>query len=93
MNPFPNDAIELDYDALTQDLGLVAANQPSLAVPNGNFYSCSIEITPVRGLVGLLKAHWYHPNPGYKVPLQISLVSLFLGFIGMTLGLISILMA
>jgi len=53
------------------------------------FYLCSATIRSANWFEKLL-GHWEHPNPMYRVPLQISLVSLGCGLIGMILGFVSL---
>lgn len=92
LDPFPADAIELDYDT-SVELG-VHSNEPvnPQDPPEEQFYTCDLKIKPVAGLK-VIRAHWNHPDPAYSVPLQISIVlgslSVLLGIIGVILGVLS----
>lgn len=84
--PFPEDAIELDYDtAVELEVPRMAPVNPQ-GRPEEQFYPCDLKIRPVRGLE-IIKAHWSHPNPAYRIPLQISIISIILGGLGLLLGL------
>lgn len=80
---FLQDAAELDYETSV-----------SLGIPKGTanhlgFYPCSLEIRPATRWE-IIKAHWNHPDHSYRFPLQISLVSFFLGVVGLFLGILSL---
>jgi hypothetical protein len=93
ISPFPEDAIELDYDTSVElgihDTGAVASEEHS----EEKFYTCDLKVHSVRGLKKI-RAHWNHPDPAYRVPLQISIVlgslSVILGIIGVILGVMSV---
>lgn len=94
LTPFPEDAIELDYDT-SVELGVHTSDPVNPHSPPGEqFYSCNLMIRRVRGLKKI-RAHWNHPDPAYRVPLQISIVlgslSVLLGMIGVILGVMSVL--
>lgn len=80
---FPADAIEIDY-----------GTSMSLGIPKGaanvlGFYPCSLTVRPATRWE-ILRAHWNHPDHGYRFPLQISLIGLFLGIVGLVLGVLSL---
>lgn len=94
LDPFPVDAVELDYDT-SVDLGVHSTKTVNPQdPPEEQFYSCDLKIKPVRGLK-VIRAHWNHPDPAYRVPLQISIVlgslSVLLGIIGVVLGVLGVL--
>jgi hypothetical protein len=83
MAGFPADAIEIDYET-----------SMSLGIPRGTanplgFYPCALSIRPATRWE-IVRAHWNHPDHGYRFPLQISLVGLFLGVVGLVLGVLSL---
>ena len=72
-----NDAIIL-MDAITRhDLGVHAGD------------SYEVVLRPVKWW-GYLRWAWGAADPAYRVPAQISLISLILGFIGLLLGLLGL---
>ncbi len=79
---FTMKAIEIDYDSYLE-LGKSAKFQPKCE--NG-FYPCALNVQKVRFFERFL-AHWKHPNPGYRVPMQLGIIGLLLGFIGFILGI------
>jgi hypothetical protein len=81
---FPQDAIEFDYET-GMALGITKAKQNA-----AGFYPCALEVRPASRLE-ILAAHWNHPDHAYRFPLQLSLVSFFLGIVGLILGLLSFL--
>jgi len=80
---FSNNAIECDYET-SMSLGI----SKGTADPQG-FFPCTLQIRPATRLE-ILKAHWSHPDHGYRFPLQLSLVSFFLGVVGLVLGILSL---
>jgi hypothetical protein len=82
---FTAKSIELDYDSCLE-LNSIAGILPR---DENGFYPCSMKIEKAP-FIGKLIAHWKHPNPGYRVPLQISMVSFILGFMGFLIGLMSL---
>lgn len=80
---FPAEAIEIDYET-SISLGI-----PRGAPNTSGFYPCSLSIRAATGWEKL-KAHWDHPDPAYRFPLQISMISFFLGVVGLVLGVLSI---
>lgn len=93
LTPFPEDAIELDYDtSIELEMHQTKPVNPK-DPPEEQFYSCDLKIRPVRRLE-IIKAHWSHPNPAYRVPLQISItlgsLSVLLGLIGAIFGIVSL---
>ncbi len=83
IKPFPTKAIEFDYDTWKE---LQLDKSPQLE--NG-FYPCSLTIARCSRWE-IIKAHWHHPEHAYRLPIQLSLVSLMLGTLGLLLGLISL---
>lgn len=81
--PHPDTAIELDYDT-SVDLEI----PQSYKEPNG-FYACALTLRPASR-IEMVRAHWSHPDPAYRVPMQISLVGFFLGVVGLVLGVLSL---
>lgn len=80
---FPADALEFDYETS------LALGIPQGAANEHGFYPCSLSIRQATHWE-ILIAHWKHPDPAYRFPLQISLVSLLLGIIGFVLGMVSL---
>lgn len=94
LTPFPEDAIELDYDTSVElEMHQTAPVNPQ-DPPEEQFYSCELNIRPV-GRLEVIKAHWLHPNPAYRIPLQISIVlgglSVLLGITGVIFGILGLL--
>ena len=94
ITPFPEDAIELDYDTSAElEMHKSEPVNPE-DPPEEQFFYCDLNIRPV-GKLEVIKAHWLHPNPAYRIPLQISLllggVSVLLGITGMIIGLLGLL--
>ncbi len=90
---FSRDSLELDYDTCMElNISSAAPLQGGL-VGQPPFYPCQLEVCWASRLE-IIKAHWYHPNPSYRVPLQISLtlglLSVALGVLGVVLGLLSL---
>jgi hypothetical protein len=81
---FPHDAIEFDYET-NKALGITKAKQNAVG-----FYPCALQVRPASRLE-ILAAHWNHPDHAYRFPLQLSLVSFFLGIVGLILGVLSFL--
>ena len=78
----PVGALEFDYETS------IALGVPK-GVPNPQgFYPCALSVRRAT-YFEILLAHWQHPDPAYRFPLQISLISLFLGVIGLCLGIVS----
>lgn len=75
-NGFTTKSAELDYDSRLEPNSI--SGKPA---DEHGFYQCSLKIEKAP-FEGKLIAHWKHPNPGYRVPLQISMISLLLGVIG-----------
>lgn len=91
---FPKDGIELDYDTSVV-LGIKGAGTPSMKMDDqASFYPCRLTIRRATKWE-IIKAHWSHPDPAYRVPLQISIllggISVGLGMLGAVLGVISLL--
>ena len=80
---FPNDGIEFDYET-SMSLGI-----PKGTANSQGFFPCSLQIRPATRFE-ILKAHWNHPDHGYRFPLQLSFVSFFLGVVGLFLGILSL---
>lgn len=80
---FTKDAIELDYDSM-RDLGCLSKNHDE----NG-FYPCNLEAKKI-GFIGQFMAHWNHPSDPHRIPIRISIVSLFLGVVSLLLALIAL---
>ena len=77
------DSIELDYDSRLE-LGIES--------PRGEdgFHPCSVVISPAS-FFGKIMAHWQNPNIEYRVSYRLAILSVVLGFVGLILGVISIL--
>lgn len=86
---FSQDAIEMDYQTSKNHLG-ISTKKTTTEADQKEFYPCNLEITPADSVKDLFLAHWMHPDPGYRFPVRISIVSLFLGITGLFLGLISL---
>jgi hypothetical protein len=80
---FPVDAIEFDYET-SKALGITKGKPNALG-----FYPCELQVRPATRLE-ILAAHWNHPDHAYRFPLQLSLVSFFLGVVGLILGALSL---
>ncbi|ATA56311.1 hypothetical protein D3C87_1529600 [compost metagenome] len=80
---FPEDGIEIDYETR------LALQIPKSSINMQGFHGCAMEIRRATALE-VLRAHWDHPDPAYRIPLQISLVSFVLGVIGLGLGVLSL---
>jgi len=80
---FTMESIEIDYDSCVELDALSNAEKDE----NG-FYPCLFKIERAE-LFGKFIAHWKHPNPAYRVPMQLGIVSFSLGCIGFALGLMS----
>jgi hypothetical protein len=61
--------------------------QSDLDVQPGD--SCEVEFRPT-GLMGYLRWGWRAIDPSYRVPFQISMVSFFLGLVGLLLGILGV---
>lgn len=83
--PFPTDAMELDYETGIS-LGIPPAPRQKSAE---GFYPCNLMLRRATRWE-ILRAHWGHPDPAYRFPLQISLVSFFLGVVALVLGALSL---
>ena len=82
-NPgLPKDGIELDYDSRTE-LGVSGR-------PDGDgFYSCQVTISPATPFESFL-GHWQNPRVEYQFAFRLAVLSVGLGFIGLMLGLVSL---
>lgn len=78
---FIKSSIEIDYDSCVE-LSCISADYKD----ENNFYACSIKIEKA-GFLGKFIAHWKHPNPAYRIPMQVSLLSFSLGIAGLILGI------
>lgn len=84
---FPKEAIELDQNTALGELEI----KPSCKDENG-FYKCNLSIkqaTPWQRLIALGS----HPDPAYRYPMQIALISLFVGILGFISGVASLLVS
>jgi hypothetical protein len=79
---FTMESVELDYDSCLE-LECISNSEKD----ETNFYPCSLTIQKAP-FFGKLIAHWKHPNPGYRVPMQLSMVSFSLGLIGVLISII-----
>ncbi len=80
---FTHKSMEIDYDSCVE-LGAVSPQQEK---DENNFYPCSLSLERAS-LTGKMFAHWHHPNPAYRAPMQLSIVSFFLGVVGLFLGIL-----
>ncbi len=80
MKGFNSCAIELDYDSLLE-LEIVSSNN---SPDEDGFYPCNIVITKANK-IDIFKAYWNHPEHGYRISLRISIISLFLGLVGIVI--------
>ncbi|MCK4742890.1 MAG: hypothetical protein KAT25_03645 [Sulfuriflexus sp.] len=74
-------SIELDYDSCVE-LEVIGNAQKD----ENDFYSCSLTLEK-SNFMGKFSAHWKHPNPAYRVPMQLSIIGFTLGIIGLALGI------
>jgi len=79
---FTTKSIEIDYDS---HLELGQSSDFQSKCENG-FYPCALKIQKA-GCFGKVLAHWKHPDPGYRVPMQLGILGFLLGFIGLVLGI------
>jgi hypothetical protein len=68
-------------------ISLDSPTRIDLGVDAGKVYE--IELRPV-GWFGYCRWAWNADDPAYRLPSQISLISLFLGVVGLILGLVSL---
>lgn len=78
----PKEGIELDYEG---NLALAIKG----AKDAQGFIPCKLVVRQASWHERLI-AHWSHPDPAYRFPIQLSLVSFSLGLIGLALGIISL---
>ncbi len=81
---FTQKAMEIDYDSL---LELEGGSVPSSDADENHFRLCKYSIRKASFFETLI-AHWNHPNTGYRVPMQLSIVGFTLGVIGLVLGIL-----
>lgn len=73
---FSKNSIELDYDSLLE----LNATTSNGEVDEDGFYPCDLTISSTNKLE-FIKAYWNHPDHGYRISLQISMISMFLGIV------------
>jgi len=78
---FIKKSIEIDYDSCVE-LDCVS----STVKDENSFYSCDLKIEKAN-FFGQFIAHWKHPNPAYRVPMQVSILSFCFGIAGLFLGI------
>ncbi len=80
--------IELDYDG-SVDIGINGTpkinRENGLEDPSG-FRECDLKLTRI-GFFRKIIAHWMHPDPAYRAPMQLAIV---LGGIGILIGILSL---
>ena len=74
---------EFDYEALL-DLGIKGGKK------DGYYSACDLHIEKTRWLRELFMAHWCHPHTNHRAPMQIALIGLALGVIGVIFGVVSL---
>lgn len=80
---FYEDNIETDYDSrLELDIDRTKTDDHGWFLTSLTISRCT--------LLDTFLAHWTHPELGYRFPIQLSLVSLGLGLVGLLLGLMSL---
>lgn len=87
------DAIEIDYDAVLElkleNAGLAADS--GQAMGDQTFRDCHLKAKTI-GWCKKVFAHWRHPDPAFRVPLQVAislgLISLAISIISLSLGAI-----
>ncbi len=77
-------SMEIDYDSICELDCISSKSKDELG-----FYLNDLHIEKAN-ILGIIKAHWNHPNQAYKIPIQISLVSLALGISSVLISLLSI---
>jgi hypothetical protein len=80
---FAIDGVEFDYETF---LDLDIPKRPKM--PDG-FHECNLELRRTRWFEKIA-AHWHHPDPAYRYPIQLSLIGFIMGVIGLVLGIISL---
>ena len=78
---FTHKAMEIDYDSCLE-LDCITGE----ACDEDGFYACTLKIEKANKKEIAL-AHWKHPNPAYRVPMQLGIVGFVLGVIGLLLGI------
>lgn len=78
----PADAVELDYEGF-KSLGAWSQEKPI----NG-FYPCDLVVMQTTWW-DVLKAHWFHPNMAYSVPMRLGYIGLVLGLVGFVMSIVS----
>lgn len=67
---FTRRSIELDYDSHLE----LGRNEEFQKKCENNFYPCALKVEKAN-FFGKFIAHWKHPDPGYRVPMQLSIRS------------------
>ena len=80
--PLTAEQFEIDYEGLAQLEIPFAKNQ-------NDFRPCDIEITKANQLQ-LFAAHWRHPDPAYRVPMRLGIISLGLGLLSLVISVMSL---
>jgi hypothetical protein len=85
----PRGAVELDYEAVLElnlDRQQITSDTASdeASVP---FRNCDLKVRPIWWWEKVV-AHWKHPDPAFRVPLQLALILGSLSLITSILGLI-----
>lgn len=78
---FTAKSLEIDYDSCLK-LGISSSEKDE-----NNFYPCNIEIKKANW-IGRFIAHWKHPNPAYRVPMQLGIMGFILGFFSLLISII-----
>lgn len=85
-----NHQIELDYDSIlelelhrSKNLGEFSDKDPS------GYKSCNIKLKQI-GFFSIIKAHFKHPDPAYRAPMQLAIISTFIGIVSLILGILSV---
>jgi hypothetical protein len=80
----PKDALEIDFDGFNE-LECFSKEEPIKT-----FYPTNLKIVKATWFEAL-KAHWYHPDPAYSMPMRLGYIGLVLGVVGFLLSLIGLL--
>ncbi len=79
---FTHKAMEIDYDSRLE-LDIASANHRD---ENG-FYQCDLSLAAASWKEKIM-AHWRHPSPAYRVPMQLGIIGFVLGVVGLILGIL-----
>ena len=83
--------IEIDYDSIIElDLHKSDRNNGNSVKNESGYKSCNVKLKRI-GFPRKIVAHFKHPDPAYRTPMQLAMIMSVVGFISLLLGIISIL--